>query len=309
MRYLLLVNHEKNGYFPQIQNSDACIEIYYKSEIKIHRFLRKIILKSQSRLIDVLFSHWLKIAEKSENIILFDTKNIVEICRYLIKKYPNKRIIVWYWNSVSDSIPPTQLKNIKNLEIWSFDPQDCQKYEFFNNTQFYFTEHLQRKGNISIPNTKAFYVGADKNRSKVLKELREYFEDNNISYNFHLVKFKDNIKQKDFEYKQPLSYPDVIECIRNSEVLIDLVAEWQTGLTLRPLEAIFFKKKLITNMKNITSYDFYNKNNVFILGVDNMNDLFKFISSKYDDADNYIYTKEYSFNEWINRFHSRKILK
>lgn len=55
-RYLVLVNHEKNEYFPE---KCACCTLknYYKTENILHRALRKILLKSQSPFIPVLFSH------------------------------------------------------------------------------------------------------------------------------------------------------------------------------------------------------------------------------------------------------------
>ena len=85
-----------------------------------------------------------------------------------------------------------------------------------------------------------------------------------------------------------------------------MVAEWQDGITLRPLEAFFLKKKLITNMKNIVKYDFYNSNNIFILGVDDFNKISEFINSPFDDKDYNRIVEKYCFRGWLKRFYDKK---
>lgn len=142
-RYLVLVNHEKNEYFPE---KCACCTLknYYKTENILHRALRKILLKSQSPFIPVLFSHWYNEIKKVDAIILFDTRNMPEIIRWLRKKFPQKRIVAWYWNSIADSVNPETYKDVKNIEIWSFDKKDCVKYGYQFNTQFYIPENMTR---------------------------------------------------------------------------------------------------------------------------------------------------------------------
>jgi hypothetical protein len=40
-------------------------------------------------------------------------------------------------------------------------------------------------------------------------------------------------------------------------------------LIFRVFEALGYKKKLITNNQDITSYDFYNENNIFVITNEN----------------------------------------
>lgn len=91
-RYLVLVNHEKNEYFPE--KCACCIlKNYYKTENILHRALRKILLKSQSPFIPVLFSHWYNEVKKVDAIILFDTRNMPEIIRWLRKNFHRKELL------------------------------------------------------------------------------------------------------------------------------------------------------------------------------------------------------------------------
>ncbi|HFI0731708.1 TPA: hypothetical protein ACGO0Z_002067, partial [Streptococcus suis] len=145
--------------------------------------LRKILLKLQiTPLLKIIFSHWYMESVESQTIIVFDTGNMVEILKWLRKQFPNKRLIAWYWNSISDSIDPKGIERIDDVEIWSFDINDCKKHNYSFNTQFYFIENTERCRNVDSIKKDVFYVGSDKNRSKILSDLRTIFEMNHISY-------------------------------------------------------------------------------------------------------------------------------
>ena len=107
------------------------------------------------------------------------------------------------------------------------------------------------------------------------------------------------LNKKGLDYlKSPLAYNDVLKISARSKAIIEIVLPNQMGLTWRALEALFLKKKLITNNKNIKTYDFYNKDNIFIFGIDSISDLKSFINSPYVEIENSI-LKKYSFSTWI----------
>jgi hypothetical protein len=76
------------------------------------------------------------------------------------------------------------------------------------------------------------------------------------------------LKRKDYLF---ISYADHLKNISNSRVVVDFVKDGQVGITMRTLEAVIAKKKLITNNPIITKQPYYNGNN--ILFVKNVNDL------------------------------------
>ena len=300
MKKMVLVVQKNAGYFPL--NCDyAYVYNIFKSENYFQRILRKAILKLHLPFERLIYTDWRKNVANVNKIIIFDTGNAPEIVNYINKKYPAVKVILWYWNSISDTVPISKFAG-KNVDIWTFDPADAQKYGIRKNTQFYIEENF--KLNIKpIVIQDVFYVGADKNnRGKTLAVLKEYFDKNNVKYDFNLVQSGKSKSEDGIEYKKSLTYREVVEKICNSKVIIDLVAEWQSGLTLRPLEALYFRKKLITNMKSIKDYDFYNPNNIFILGVDKIDKLKTFINNEYDDINYDFYRKKYSFKEWLRRF-------
>ena len=100
-----------------------------------------------------------------------------------------------------------------------------------------------------------------------------------------------------------ISYEEVLDKSSKCSVIVDIVKEGQSGLTLRVLEALFFGKKLITNNKNICTCDFYRSDNVFIVGVDNWDDFKMFLGSELLQIPNNVKNK-YLLETWVNNFDS-----
>ena len=86
--------------------------------------------------------------------------------------------------------------------------------------------------------------------------------------------------------------------------LVNYMAE-ETGMTkadaTRALEAMLCHRKLITNNKSIVKEDFYNPQNIFIIGVDDNQNVKDFIDSDFVVGDESI-LKKYDFNNWLNSF-------
>lgn len=300
MKKIILIPNEFRSLFPDHIN-DCVFECLYKSVSKIDRILRKAFFCLHIPFYKFLFSDWFFNMEEYKEIIIFDTGNLNYIYTIFKKKFPNIKIIVWFWNNVNQTINPKKLIR-KGADIWSFDYDDVNKYGFKYNSQFFV------KTKMIFPYKRysqdVFYVGKDKDRAQILSQLIAELNNNNLTYNINLVKSANSINNYGIEYKEPMKYEDVLKNTIESRAIIDLVSYAQNGLTLRPLEALYYKKKLITNMKNITNYNFYKKNNIFIIGVDDFSELNEFITSDYDDSDWDKVVNYYEFDEWQKRFDS-----
>lgn len=299
MRKMIIVQ-SLNGFFP-LDCTYVKIRNIYKSEELISRLARKIILKMSLPFEKAIFGDWTRDIIDVDEVIVFDTGNAKEIVRFLNKEYPSKRVIMWYWNSVKDSVLPEEFKKL-NVELWTFDPADAKRYNMRLNTQFFIADNLKVDPTQIIGSEDVFYVGADKDRAKYLAEMEPYFKKFGVTYNYNLVQYRGSTNAYNIEYKHQLTYKEVVQHSMASKALIDLVAEWQTGLTLRPLEALVLKKKLITNMRSIVNEPFYNKNNIFVLGVDDLDSICDFINNPYDLSNHDKYTNYYSFSSWLDRF-------
>ena len=88
-----------------------------------------------------------------------------------------------------------------------------------------------------------------------------------------------------------------------SRVILDVQHPKQSGLTLRPVEMLGARRKLITTNQNIRIYDFYDENNILIVDRENPKINSEFFSLPYRDIDKVIYDK-YSIHAWVKRIFS-----
>ncbi len=290
---LFTINRDVLFYENYKQQVDTSI-IFKDIKYSWLKALRMLHLKSKLPLFSIWFTREFRCVGTTETeIILFDTVLTVPAANYIKRKYPNLRVIYWYWNHIYNSALFEDV--LPNIEKWSYDKVDCKRYEMMYNTQFHFKEVLRSVEEDSIKRD-FFFIGAEKGRAQYIEECKRVIDANNLSREFVVI---GNSRQDRAKYWMP--YAQVIENLKQSRCVVDLVPETQKGLTLRPLEALFLKKKLITNLKEIVNYDFYCSDNVFILGVDNESDLPEFLDADYNHkADMYI--ELYDFKTWLKRF-------
>lgn len=104
-------------------------------------------------------------------------------------------------------------------------------------------------------------------------------------------------KKSEFNFKS-LRNDEIIEIIKESNTIFDIPHNKQSGLTMRTIETLGAKRKLITTNKQIRRYNFYNENNIMILNDDNFNEVSTFLKHDYQDIPEEIY-QEYSLSSWV----------
>ena len=86
-----------------------------------------------------------------------------------------------------------------------------------------------------------------------------------------------------------------------SKCILDLVSGNQTGLSLRPFDALFLKKKLVTNNEYIKHFDFYNPANIYIIHDNKLDHLKDFMQVPYQEIPENI-VNQYEINQWIENY-------
>lgn len=290
----LFVINDKVLFFNQYKTHIDTGIIYRPLHSSLAKFLRRIHLKSKFPFFHIWYSRDFKNCGKlSDVIILFDTILTIPASRYIIKQYPNMRIIYWYWNHIYNTSMVRAL-NAK-VEKWSYDFEDCKKYNLIFNTQFYFPELVQPSINTNILQDFIF-VGAKKGRLKYIEQCEKMIDLAGLTKRFVVS----NNTRSD-RIKKWINYPDLIQLILQTRCIVDIVADTQKGITLRPLEALFFGKKLLTNFQQIESYEFYHPDNIFIIGKDNPAGLRNFVYSSFNHIVD-VWKDYYSFENWLKRF-------
>lgn len=81
--------------------------------------------------------------------------------------------------------------------------------------------------------------------------------------------------------------------------------EGQKGMTLRIVEAMFFNKKLITNNDDILCMDFYNSQNIYVLGYDTRSIKGFILGKPAQWSKKFI--RKYSFENWLVNFDDKEV--
>ena len=113
-------------------------------------------------------------------------------------------------------------------------------------------------------------------------------------------------RMKDFHFKM-LSAEETSGYMERARVSLDVEGPGQTGLTMRTIEVLGAKRKLITTNKTIKQYNFYDERNILIVDRNNPKIDLEFIREPFSEIDTVIY-EQYSLEAWIDElfFESNK---
>ena len=88
--------------------------------------------------------------------------------------------------------------------------------------------------------------------------------------------------------------------MKGADILLDYYNDPDAGLSLRPMEALFFGKKLITNNRTILDMDFYRPDNVYVLDQDPRS-FEEFFACEYKPVPAGVRDR-YLLSNWLKRF-------
>ena len=231
-------------------------------------------------------------AKSGDSILLYEGTNVrsLKALRRILPK--DVTCHIYYCNPISSIFrqPERSLKAIRKLGylLSSFDFCDARKYGLAYTGQYF----CYPPESLRLPEASdCFFCGLPKNRKDVLDEIRRLMEAKGFVCDFVIPAAP----------SEKITYPEYLRRLSRSRCVVDICQEGQTGLTRRPLEALFYGKKLITNNERITEFDFYNPNNVFIFGKDSIDALDKFMQTQFTEIPREVKDK-YDINRWIRQF-------
>ena len=260
------------------------------------RLVRSIALRVKEENIRFFYKRkWISSLSSYQTLVVFDTMDIVNVCNKLYTAYPEKRLILYFWNPIKKSF------NTKNIppafELWTFDYGDAKKYGMKYNGQFIFEKELV-VGETCIEYD-LYFVGQNKGRFSSLLKIKNIIEQKyGLEVKYRLVSPLKSLFSK--HYSKRIPYFQVLEETNKSKCVIEYNQKGQKGLTQRSIESIFLQKKLITNNCDIVNQDFYRKSNIYIIK-DNYFDSFQ----EFWDAPFEPYSQSeierYFFSRWLRR--------
>ena len=237
-----------------------------------------------------------------DKIIVFDSYTTARQLSWLRSNWPDKRVILWYWNTVTNDGLIRKLP--QGVELWSYSIKDCERYGMRFNTQFFFdclagdAEQIREKP--LSPRPRALFYGRDKGRSAQIRHIAEELADAGVEVDLRIAPDKapgfQALRNPDL-----VPYQTVVDMVKDTDIIMDYCSRpADSGLSLRAMESLFFGKKLVTNNLEILGSDFYNPANVYVLDHD-CRSLKEFV-----DCPRVLVPSEirdrYLLSNWIKRF-------
>lgn len=259
----------------------------------IFRVIRKILNKINIYP-SILNGNWVRLIHDFDKIILFDNASSKDpVAKYINNKIINNDVSLYYyyWNPIFVANSTDYIKKYASkFKLYSFDERDTLSYNIEHNTTLYSKYIILKDSELEYD---IYFVGQEKGRLKKIKELEKVFNTLDLKFYNYIITKENNLPR--------VSAEENLNNISKSKAILDILQKGQSGLTLRVLESIFLKKKLISNNLSLKEYKFYNPNNIFIIGYDKYEDLKEFISSPFIELSQEI-VNYYDIEEWIMRF-------
>ena len=233
-----------------------------------------------------------KLDKNYDTIIIIRPDLILDYNLKLLRDKTNF-FVAYYWDTAAFFPRKIVIKNFFD-KVYSFDEKDCKQYGFAFLSNFYFFEKQTKERTCNVYNLSTYDY-----RCNFLENIAEKLKSINISFCFKAYSSKDFESKNISKISTIINYTEMLKEIAKADVLLDINKDHQNGLTFRPFEAMGLKKKLITNNKNICSYDFYDEQNILIIDAENPEIPASFFDKPYKELPLEIKEK-YHLKNWIN---------
>lgn len=304
----------------QLENYGATVDFYLDQPRSLFEgFSGKIISLLKVDKKNILLSYHKKILKKTASIkydFVFVLKGEMLTTTFLkdLKHQQQNAIFIMYqWDSINRVSNALELMPYFD-RAFSFDRIDCQQYEKLDFRPLFFRV-LDREVIKKDSTYDLVFIGfLHADRMELIRTIQDLCMVQNIKTFIYLFTGIKTYIQSFFKgkssnlYIKPLNYIAVNEYNSSSKVVLDLPHPLQSGLTMRTIEAIGSKKKLITTNVDIVNYDFYNSKNILLIERENLKIDRSFFEIPYIDVPLDIY-KKYTLEEWVEDiFYSSDIL-
>lgn len=225
-----------------------------------------------------------------DRLVISDSAMSVGFGNFLQKYFKQEQLALYYMNVIHTD-------NEKYMQyfkdIYTFDYEDAVKYHIGYRHTPYKKFAEAENGKLHYD---AIYLGKEKGRKDSIQCMYDFFIQNGMDVKF-MVLGSDN---PDIAIHAPIKYQNYLSMIGKTKCLAEVNADGQSGCSLRFLEALFYKKKLITNNPHIVNDPYYNYENVFIFGIDDADRFRDFIDTPYIEQGKS--AEELEFDFWLEHF-------
>lgn len=232
---------------------------------------------------------------------------------YRLKQlHPTATFIIYHWDSIANNSNAQKLLPCFD-RVFSFDKIDCERLGLRFLALFYTSNYAKiPHADYEIKYDMLFVGTTHSDRYEFIKKIEKqivkmggvcltwfYFPSKILYYKMKLQ--NSHLRQvpiHEFHFK-PMSKSLLLQLYATSRIIIDVQHPKQTGLTMRCIETMGAKRKLITTNKHIAEYNFYNPNNILIVNRKLPYVSEEFLNKPYQDIPKEIYGS-YSIESWLS---------
>ena len=305
----IIAEFEEQGFLVDFYNDRPSESSWIKGILKIkpsmmssliQKYFDKIMAETRSKSYDLVFIVNCKVLTPD---MIQQLKNSQKSARFVLymwdslKLYPNSKALIPLFD-----------------KAYSFDLEDCEKIKALTFLPLFYCKVFEEVGKDSNPVDLEYDLvsicTAHPNRYKKMRVLFPALEAKGLRifsfmflnklqywYNKAFVQEFKGANSGEFKFK-PLSEQENLDMLRKSNSVFDMQHNHQSGLTMRTIETLGAKRKLITSNTNIKKYDFYHENNIFVMDEHNSSGIEQFIRHDYEPINDEIYRK-YSLQSWL----------
>ena len=299
---------EAKGYIVDLFDDRPSTNPWIKAAVRFKRdIIEKYIEKYFSEIMQVVST------KKYRYVFLISGQSLSfteEMFKRLNKNQSDAEFVLYQWDSLKNF--PYIKKMYKFFDrIYTFDKGDAEK-EKINFLPLFYSKKYEKISQAAIP-TKydRLFVGtahpqkyyfikrmAQQLASKYEKQYIYFFFPSRLVYMYRKVfnpEFR-NAHYSEFHFT-PLNGEEIDKLYSESNIILDSPQKGQNGLTIRVIETLGAKKKLITTNKDVINYDFYRPENIYVYNgkFDFDNPFFK---REYCNIPSKTYNK-YSLSNWL----------
>lgn len=285
--------------------------VYYQDSVKIN-FISKILRKIFHTNFSFKFNKHINNIKKN-NLDFFDKVIIIFGGYFLRRRHVQKLkerfrkadFIYYAWDSF-ENFP--NLVSILDLfdKIYSFDKRDCRKFDLKFLPLFYANNYIEKKKKYDLSGIFTFEYNRYKSILKIINILPE-----NINVNLKLwmpskstflfnrlrMLFR-NIKLKnELLIFNQCDYQKLNEIYSSSTCVLDLPLKKQSGLTIRTIEVLNLRKKIITTNACIKEYEFYCPENIMVIDIRNPKIDMSFFQTPFNT--DFVLGEKYSISSFV----------
>lgn len=237
-----------------------------------------------------------------------------QIIGFLRKECKKAYFILYFWDSVSNMRNACKIAN--NFDrVLTFDLSDYKRYKdkgwFFR--PLFFSNEYKKIPDTSVKDIDILMVASlSPSRANAYLLMKDYARKNglNLVAYFYIkpyVYYVNMLKNfgywkinKDVIHRHGISTAEICNLLGRTKCVFDCASPTQTGLTMRTIECLGARRKIITTNTTISNYDFYNNRNIKIFNENDFNSVFDFVNGEdYQKLPDNIYYK-YSIKGWID---------